>query len=135
MLNKIRLMGRLGNIPEIGYIQKRTPVARFTLAVERDFQHNSSEKQTDFINCVAWDKIAEVVRNSLQIGQLVVVSGKLQSRKRQDQEGINRTQWEVVVENIYFSTEKYAEISTSETLKSQSESPFVELLDDDELPF
>ena len=136
MLNKISLMGRLVALPELRYTQKQTPVASFTLAVDRDFQVSGGEKQTDFIPCVAWDKTAEFVSKYFQKGQLMILTGRLQSRKWQDREGVNRTQWEVVADSVYFSGDKKTASPTAEQPRGQSKPAFWELSDDDsELPF
>lgn len=103
MLNHITIMGRLTRDPELRYTQTQTPVASFTLAVDRDFGgRDGGEKQTDFIDCVAWRQTAEFVSKYFQKGSMAVVSGRLQSRKWQDRDGNNRTSWEVNTDNIYF---------------------------------
>jgi len=103
MLNHITIMGRLTRDPELRYTQSQTPVASFTLAVDRDFgSRDGGEKQTDFIDCVAWRQTAEFVSKYFTKGRMAVASGRLQSRKWQDREGNNRTSWEVVVDNVYF---------------------------------
>ena len=103
MLNHITIMGRLTRDPELRYTQSQTPVASFTLAVDRDYGgRDGGERQTDFIDCVAWRQTAEFVSKYFQKGRMAVVSGRLQSRKWQDRDGNNRTSWEVNVDNIYF---------------------------------
>ena len=101
MLNHIDLMGRLTRDPELRYTQSQMPVASFTLAVERDYG-NREERQTDFIDCVAWRKTAEFVSKYFQKGKMAVVSGRLQIRDWTDREGGKRRSAEVVVDNIYF---------------------------------
>ena len=79
MLNHITIMGRLTRDPELRYTQSQTPVASFTLAVDRDFGgRDGGEKQTDFIDCVAWRSTAEFVSKYFAKGSMAVVSGKLQ---------------------------------------------------------
>ena len=103
MLNHITIMGRLTREPELRHTQSQTAVASFTLAVDRDFQsRDSGEKQTDFINCVAWRSTADIVSKYLYKGSMAVVSGRRQIRSYQDREGNNRTAAEVVAENVYF---------------------------------
>ena len=106
MLNYITLMGRLTRDPELRYTQQNTPVASFTLAVDRDYQPGGSERQTDFIDCVAWRKTAEFVTKHLQKGRLAVVTGRLQLRDYTDREGGKRRAAEVVAENVYFGDAK-----------------------------
>ena len=103
MLNHIVIMGRLTRDPELRYTQSQTPVASFTLAVDRDFGgRDGGEKQTDFIDCVAWRQTGEFVSKYFRKGSMIVVSGRLQSRKWQDRDGNNRTSWEVNADNVYF---------------------------------
>lgn len=103
MLNTIAVMGRLTRDPELRHTQSGTPVASFTLAVDRDF---TQEKQTDFIDCVAWQKSGEFVSKYFRKGQMMVVNGSLQSRKWEDKEGNKRTNWEINVRNVYFGEPK-----------------------------
>ena len=103
MLNHITIMGRLTRDPELRYTQSQTPVASFTLAVDRDFgNRDGGEKQTDFIDCVAWRSTAEFVNKYFQKGSMAVVSGRLQIRDWTDREGGKRRSAEVAVDNIYF---------------------------------
>ena len=103
MLNHITLMGRLTRDPELRYTQSNTPVASFTLAVDRDY---GSEKQTDFIDCVAWKHTAEFVSKYFSKGSMAVVSGRLQLRDWTDRDGSKRRSAEVVADNIYFGEQK-----------------------------
>lgn len=102
MLNHIVIMGRLTAAPELRYTQQNTPVASFTLAVDRDFQSGGSEKQTDFIPCVAWRGTAEFVSKYFTKGSMAVVSGRLQLRDWTDKDGNKRRSAEVVADNLYF---------------------------------
>lgn len=102
MLNHIVIMGRLTAAPELRYTQSNTPVASFTLAVDRDFQSGGSEKQTDFIPCVAWRGTAEFVSKYFTKGSMAAVSGRLQLRDWTDKDGNKRRSAEVVADNLYF---------------------------------
>ena len=103
MLNHIVIMGRLTRDPELRNTQSGVSVASFTVAVERDFgNRDGAERQTDFIDCVAWRQTGEFVSRYFHKGSMIVVSGRLQSRKWQDRDGNNRTSWEVVADNVYF---------------------------------
>ena len=107
MLNHIVIMGRLTRDPEVRYTQSQLPVASFTVAVDRDFGgRDGGERQTDFINCVAWRQTAEFVSKYFHKGSMAVVSGRLQIRQYQDREGNNRSASEIVVDNIYFGESK-----------------------------
>ena len=150
MLNHITIMGRLTRDPEIRYTQSQTPVTSFTLAVDRDFGgRDGGEKQTDFIDCVAWRQTAEFVSKYFTKGSMAVVSGRLQIRDWTDRDGGKRRNAEVVVDNIYFGESKCrdggdvrsesrpAYQSSYESVSpSMGASAFSELGDDDgELPF
>ena len=103
MLNHIVIMGRLTRDPELRYTQSNTPVAGFTVAVDRDFGgRDGGEKQTDFIDCTAWRQTGEFVSKYFHKGSMIVVSGRLQSRKWEDRDGNKRTSWEINVDNVYF---------------------------------
>ena len=102
MLNHIVIMGRLTRDPELRHTQSGVAVASFTLAVDRDYSSSGGEKQTDFIDVVAWRQTGEFVSKYFSKGRMAVVSGSLQSRKWQDKEGNNRTSWEVQAQNVYF---------------------------------
>ena len=106
MLNKIFLMGRLTRDPELRTTQGGTPVASFTLAVDRDFKNQNGEKETDFIDIVAWRSTAEFVSRYFSKGRLAVISGRLQMREWTDKEGNRRTTAEVVADNVYFGESK-----------------------------
>lgn len=106
MLNHIVIMGRLTRDPELRYTQSGTPVASFTLAVDRDFKNKDGEKETDFIDCVAWRNTGEFVSKYFQKGSMAVVNGRLQLRDWQDKEGNKRRSAEVVADNIYFGESK-----------------------------
>ena len=103
MLNKIFLMGRLTRDPELRRTQTGTPVASFSLAVDRDFKDKTTgERTTDFIDVVAWRQTAEFVSRYFTKGRMAVVEGRLQIRDWTDKEGNKRTTAEVVADNVYF---------------------------------
>lgn len=102
MLNKIFIMGRLTRDPELRRTQSGTPVTSFSLAVDRDYKSQSGEKETDFIDVVAWRSTAEFVSKYFTKGRMAVVEGRLQIRAWQDKDGNNRRSAEVVADNVYF---------------------------------
>lgn len=106
MLNKIVLMGRLTRDPELRRTQQGTAVASFSLAVDRDYKAKGAEKETDFIDIVAWRNTAEFVSKYFSKGRMAVVEGRLQVRSYTDKEGNNRRAAEVVADNIYFGDSK-----------------------------
>ena len=105
MLNKAILMGRLTRDPELRYTQNNTPVATFTLAIDRSYSRGQ-ERQTDFIDIVAWRRTAEFVSQWFTKGMMAVVVGSIQSRRWQDKNGNNRTSIEVVADEIQFGESK-----------------------------
>jgi single-strand DNA-binding protein len=148
MLNHIDVMGRLVRDPELRYTQSNTPVTSFTIAVDRDFgKTESGDRQTDFIDCVAWRSTAEYINKYFTKGRMVVVSGRLQLREWVDKNENKRRSAEVVVENIYFGDSRRdgeshpASSSNTERFdfglgrSADTPSPFEELEDDGELPF
>ena len=153
MLNHIVIMGRLTRDPELRRTQSGTPVCTITVAVDRDYQsRDSQEKQTDFIDVVAWRSTAEFVSKYFTKGRMIVVEGSLQSRKWQDKNGQNRVSWEVQANNVYFGDSKrdnagggdygapsyggqsYGSPAESYTAPAGGGS-FAEIVEDGELPF
>ena len=106
MLNKVILMGRLTRDPELKHTQNNISVVSFTLAVDRGYAKPGEEKQTDFIDIVAWRQTAEFVSRYFRKGQLVAATGRLQVRKWQDNQGNNRTTYEVVADEVFFAESK-----------------------------
>jgi len=148
MLNHIVLMGRLTRDPELRQTQTGTQVASFALAVDRDFKDQSGEKQTDFIDIVAWRNTAEFVSKYFTKGRMAVVSGRIQIRAWTDKEGGKRRSAEVIADNVYFGDSKKADSGADEergscnTYANSSKKPvdvraddFTDVEDDGELPF
>ena len=107
MLNHITIMGRLTRDPELRRTGSGVAVASFTVAVDRDFgNRESGEKETDFIDCVAWRQTGEFVSKYFTKGSMVVVSGRLQIRNWNDKDGNKRRTAEVVADNVYFGDSK-----------------------------
>lgn len=106
MLNKVILMGRLTRDPELRHTQSNTAVCGFSLAVNRDYVPQSGGQTTDFIEIVAWGKTAEFVSKYFVKGQLVAVTGRLQTRSWQDKEGNKRVTVEVNAEEVHFAEPK-----------------------------
>ena len=107
MLNHIVIMGRLTRDPELRRTGSGVAVASFSLAVDRDFGKNENgERETDFIDCVAWRQTGEFVSKYFTKGRMAVVSGRLQIRSWTDKEGNKRRTAEVVADNVYFGDSK-----------------------------
>ena len=156
MLNHIVIMGRLTREPELRTTQSGVNVASFTVAVDRDFAgRDGNERQTDFFDCSAWRSTGEFVSRYFHKGSMIVVSGRMQSRKFQDRDGNNRTAWDIQADNVYFGESKresdntysqssysnqnnysgYGSASQSSPAPQVAPSPYEELEDDGELPF
>ena len=107
MLNHIVIMGRLTRDPELRRTGSGIAVASFSVAVDRDFGgRDGGEKETDFIDCVAWRQTGEFVSKYFTKGSMIVVSGRLQIRNWTDKEGNKRRSAEVVADNVYFGDSK-----------------------------
>ena len=131
MLNKTILMGRLTRDPELRHTQSNIPVATFTLAVDRGY--TTDNPQADFINIVAWRGTAEFVSKWFKKGQLVAISGRIQSRNYTDKNGNNRTAVEVVADECFFAEGKK---TNTAPIVDCDEPVFEEvLLDDEPLPW
>ena len=107
MLNHIVIMGRLTRDPELRRTGSGIAVASFTVAVDRDFGgRDGGERETDFIDCVAWRQTGEFVSKYFTKGSMIVVSGRLQIRSWNDKDGNKRRTAEVVADNVYFGESK-----------------------------
>lgn len=106
MLNHIVIMGRLTADPTLRRTGNGTAVTSFTVACERDMAPQGQEKETDFIECVAWRNTAEFVEKFFTKGRMIVVVGRLQIRKYTDKDGNKRTAAEVVADHCYFGDSK-----------------------------
>ena len=141
MLNHITIMGRLTRDPELRRTGSGVAVANFTVACDRDFAgKDGGEKETDFIDCVAWRQTGEFVSKYFTKGRMAVVSGRLQIRKWKTDQGENRYATEVVADYVYFGDSKPgADTSNAPATTYTATAPandFVMLDGDDaELPF
>ena len=138
MLNHITAAGRLTKDPELRRTQNGVAVASFTIACDRDIKDASGNKQTDFIDCVAWRNTAEFVDKYLTRGRMVIVSGRLQMREWTDKNGNKRRNAEILVESVYFGDSKREAENTekNETKEAEQTVDFDQVeIDDDELPF
>ena len=132
MFNLVVLTGRLTADPELKYTQNNVPVTSFSIAVNRRYKQGE-EQQADFINIVAWRQTAEFITKYFQKGSMIGIEGSIQTRRYQDNEGKNRTAFEVVANNVQFVESKKND--TDGTGYSNGED-FVPMSDsDDDLPF
>ncbi len=129
MLNKIIIMGRMTRDPELRRTQSGTVVTSFTLAADRDFKGQNGEKETDFIDCVAWRNTAEFAAKYFTKGRMAVVEGRLQLRDWTDKDGNKHRAAEVIADSIYFADSQKRENHDAPVAE------FSEVEDDGDLPF
>lgn len=138
MLNRIVLMGRLTRDPELRRTQSGTAVVSFSIACDRDYAAQGAERETDFIDIVAWRGTAEFVEKYFSKGRMIVVAGRLQIRNWQDKDGNKRRSAEILADSVYFGDSK-RDGDGGKTKGEPTYDPtggFSQLADDDsELPF
>jgi len=148
MLNKVVLMGRLTADPALKYTGNNLPVVSFTLAVGRNYvRKEDGQRETDFIDIVAWRNTAEFISKYFRKGSLIVVTGMLQTRTWKDQQGNNRKAVEVIADEVYFAEGRrdgarpdYTEENTiaktaAPAFEGDETDEFFELSGDEDLPF
>ena len=141
MLNKIIIMGRLTIDPELRRTGSGTAVTSFSMACDRDFKSQSGDKETDFIEVVAWKNTAEFVSKYFSKGRMAVVEGRLQIRDWTDKDGGKRRSAEVVADNVYFADSKRSESNDNQkenfnALSGRLSDDFVPISEEDgEIPF
>ena len=144
MLNVVALMGRLTADPELRYTPSNVPVTTFSLACDRSYVKSGQDRQTDFINIVAWRQSAEFVTKYFRKGMLVAVQGSIQTRNYVDKDNNKRTAFEVVADSVHFAEPKKDQGGGAparfepqpEAFASGDVSDFEEIADDDgDLPF
>lgn len=130
MINAAVIMGRLVADPELRATQNGTNVTSFTVAVQRSFAASNGEKQTDFINVIAWRSQAEFVAKYFKKGQLIALRGSIQTRKYEDKAGQKRSAFEIVANEVSFCGDYQGQSTPNET------SPFADVsANDEDLPF
>lgn len=145
MLNHIVIMGRLTRDPELRRTGSGLAVVNFSVAVDRDFKSEAGEKETDFIDCVAWRATADFVSKYFKKGSMAAVSGRLQIRSWTDNDGNKRRTAEIVADNVYFGDSKKSDntsdgytgfVKNTPATVTPSEADFALLDGDDaQLPF
>ena len=123
-MNKVFLIGRLTRDPELRYIGSNTPVATFSIAINRNFTNSAGEREADFINIVVWRKQAENVKNYLQQGSQVAIDGRIQSRSYEDKEGQKRYVTEVVADNVEFLGSKNSANNSNSKKDNDEPTPY-----------
>ena len=148
-MNSVCLMGRLTGDLELKTTQSGVSVTSFSVAVDRAYRSKDQERQTDFINCVAWRQTAEFISRYFHKGQRIALQGSLQSRTYTANDGSQRTAYEVVVDNAFFCESKGGNAAGAPSYDSQipqypeakpafstaNSGDFEEILTDEDLPF
>jgi len=142
MINNVTLMGRLTADPELRTTTTGRNVTSFSIAVDRSFARAGEDRQTDFINIVAWQQQADFVCRYFKKGSMIALTGSLQTRSYEDKNGNKRTAYEVVAREFSFCGSK-AETGTAGSMPAQaapayqtaSAADFEEIPDDEDLPF
>jgi len=145
MVNSVVLMGRLTSDPELKTTNGGVSVTSFAIAVDRNFQRQGEERQTDFINIVAWRQSAEFISRYFRKGSMIAIEGSIQTRKYVDKNNQNRTAFEVVVDRASFCGSKSesgggaprldAPPAQAASYSSAESGDFEEIQGDDDLPF
>lgn len=138
MLNTVILMGRITAAPELKKTQSGISLVNFSIAVDRAYR-SGSERQTDFINIVAWRQTADFICNYFKKGQMIAIEGSIQTRPYEDKNGNKRTAFEVVANNVSFCGDKRdgaaADSSEVASFSNAGADDFTEFSGDDDLPF
>ena len=144
MLNCVTLMGRLVADPELRTTTTGKNVCTFRIAVDRSFQKPGEQRQADFITIVAWESTANFVSRYFAKGSMIAVQGSIQTRNYQDQNGNNRTAFEVLAREVSFCGSKAETGTQAPAVSAAAHAPayqtavpsdFEEITDDDDLPF
>ena len=132
MLNRAILMGCITKSPELKTTPNGVSVIQISIAVDRDYTPKGQEKQTDFINVVAWRGTAEFIEKHFEKGQLIALTGSIQTRSYTDNQGNKRSVTEVIADHVYFCGGKN---DNKKEKPSLDENDFEEISDDSDLPF
>lgn len=143
MLNSVVIMGRLTAAPELKSTSSGTHVTSFAIAVERSYKGANDERQTDFIDCVAWRNNAEFITRYFQKGSMIAVTGSIQTRTYDDKNGNKRKATEVLVNEVSFTGEKKSTSANTNINNHKdasdnapdADSDFEIIVDDEDLPF
>lgn len=147
MINNVVLMGRLVATPELRQTQNGISVTSFSLAVERSYARQGEQRQTDFINCVAWRNTADFISRYFQKGSMIAVTGSIQTRNYEDKNGNKRTAFEVIVDQASFCGSKAesgnagayrapeVQAAPAPSFSTGNDGDFEEIPGDDDLPF
>jgi len=138
-MNCIALMGRITRDPELGHTPNSVPVTSFSIAVDRGYVKKGEERQTDFIDIVAWRATAEFICRNFIKGQMIAVSGRVQTRNFTDRDGNKRKAVEVVAEQVFFCAGKRERDtptrSDEDAVQQDEQDNFTQINDSEDLPF
>jgi len=139
-MNKVILIGRLTNEVEMRYTKStNTPVAKFSVAVNRKYAREGEERETDFFNVLAWGKLSEIVNKNLRKGMQTAIIGRLENRKYEDKNGVTKQVTEIIADDIEFIERKKEptdiDILTGNTNKEEYREPIDFPDNNDDLPF
>ena len=139
-MNKVFLIGNLTRDPEIRETPSGVPVCRFTIAVNRNYASQDGERQTDFFECTAWRGLGETIARYTKKGNKVAVSGSIQLRNYEDNQGVKRTAVDIIVQDCEFLTPKangeFDEVADAPRASAPKKKPTLQAMDDDsDIPF
>lgn len=134
-MNNVSLIGRLTADPELRRTQSGLVTTRFTVAVDRRFAKQGEEKQTDFINIVAWRQTAEFICKYFSKGQRIALTGSIQTGSYTDSEGKKRSTFDVIADNVEFCDSKNSQKTDTKSIEVENTADFERMPDDKDLPF
>lgn len=136
MINSVALMGRLTYEPELRQTQSGVPVCRFSIATDRSYTPKGEERKADFIDCIAWRQTAEFICRYFHKGDMIALSGSIQTDNYTDKDGNKRKSVQVVANEVSFCGSKQTNTKANIDIEGPNEnSDFEEIVDDDDLPF
>ena len=133
-MNSVSILGRLVASPELRTTPNGISVTTFTVAVNRAYVAKDKEREVDFIDCVAWRNTAEFLARYFRKGQMIAVTGKLQTRTYEDRDGNKRKAVEVMVDNVFFGGDRPSADTKAEAPRAV-EQPEEPIYEDEDLPF
>ena len=134
-MNKVYLIGNLTRDVELAQTPSGVEVARFSIAVSRQYQDSNGERQTDFFNCVAWRGLAETIAKYCKKGSKVAVCGSIQLRNYEDNQGIKRQAVDIIVQDCEFLTPKQEELTENRKTSTKFKPQLTPVELDDTIPF
>ena len=140
-MNKVFLIGNLTRDPEIRETPSGVPMCRFSIAVQRPYSGQDGERQTDFFDCTAWRGLGETIARYTKKGKKVAVSGSIQIRNYEDNQGVKRTAVDIIAQDVEFlspkdSDDSFDDVADAPRQSTQKRKPVLQAMDDDsDIPF